>query len=109
MGEDRVKTPQPDTREPQGSELPPRRSGFPDPPRLDSAGGAGGGRKPAGTPSPSREGPGNRGGAPAGRRQGLRLWTAKRGVEWGRATPLAPTPLIPPDSGKSGRPGVSQG
>lgn len=80
-------------------------------PGSDSAGGAGGGRKPAGTPSPSREGPGNRGGAPAGRRrQGLRLRTRPRGV-WngGRATPLAPTPLIPPDSGKSGRPGVSQG
>lgn len=71
--------------------------------------GAGGGRKPAGTPSPSREGPGNRGGAPAGP-LGPRLQTAKRGVEWGRATPPCPGSPDPPsqDSGKSGRPGVSQ-
>jgi hypothetical protein len=69
----------------------PRRSGFPAPPRR----GAGGGRKLAGTPSPSREGPENRAGAPAGQ-QGLGL-KPPRGV-WNRAKPLPlpPTPLIPP-------------
>lgn len=43
------------------------------------------------------------------RTTGSPLQAPRRGVEWGKATPPAPGPLIPPDSGKSGRPGVSQG
>lgn len=76
----------PAAREPPGSEL---QEGVASRPRPGAV--RGGGRKPAGTPSPSREGPENWGGAPAGL-QGP-LSRRPRGV-WNGARPL-PLPRVP--------------